>query len=305
MPWTSARTASPIVSMLRSIRSIRSSVGKRCAGVCAAAVGVATASDAIGISGDCLGGRRRNPAARSPTATAGCPLAAAAGSTVPVGPVHLRRVRALHGCTINDALLALVAGALRHWLMRRDGDVERRTVRALVPVNRRQVGDPGLGRNQLSGYVCELPIGEPNPIKRLQKIRSAMDRHKAAGPRRGAGAFALLANHVPRAVLRIAMPAVAGLAPLLYDLVISNVPLPAIRLALGGAELHEVYPLVPLASGHAMSVAACSYGGAVCLGIYAEPRTVPDLADFADFLEPALDDLTDGFHRMCLRPGRT
>ncbi len=67
--------------------------------------------------------------------------------------------------------------------------------------------------------------------------------------------------------------------------------LPATGLALGGAELHEVYPFVPLAAGHALGLAACTYGDSVCLGVCAEPHAMPGLADFTDSLSLALDDL--------------
>ncbi len=244
--------------------------------------------EAAGIFSAIVGGiRRLDPA--SPLRCAHWPRRRIELSRLSLS--DLQRVRALHGGTINDVLLALVAGALRAWLSSQDCDLAGRTVRVLVPVNLRQGGESGFGRNQVSGYLCELPVGEPDPVKRLHAIRSAMDRNKAAGPRRGAGAFPLLADQLPRAVHRIVTPAVGGMAPLLYDLVISNVPLPAVPLALGGAGLREVYPFVPLATGQAMGIAACSYGDAMCLGIYADPRTVPDLANFADSLERALDEL--------------
>ncbi len=204
---------------------------------------------------------------------------------------RFQHVRALHGGTINDVILALVTGALREWLKRRNRTLHGRTVRALVPVNRRQSPSSASGRNQLSGYLCELPVGEPDPLQRLHEIRSMMNSSKAAGPCRGPGAFPVVAEHLPRVVHRIVTPVIARGAPLLCDLVVSNVPLPAITLAVQGAELHEVYPFVPLAPGHIIGIAACSYGDAMCVGVNTDPQVMADLADFADSLPQELDKL--------------
>src|SRR5205823_13532588 len=113
--------------------------------------------------------------------------------------------------------------------------------------------------NLLSGYVCALPVSEPDPLVRLRAIRSEMDRNKAAGSQSGPGALPVLADSLPPAVHRLAGP-FAGLgAPLLFDTVVTNVPLPSVPLHLAGAELREIYPVLPLAHGHALGVAISTY----------------------------------------------
>lgn len=72
-----------------------------------------------------------------------------------------------------------------------------------------------------------------------------MDRNKDAGPHRGAGAIALLADHVPALGHRVSGPVVAQAARLLFDILVTSVPLPSLGLRLGGCPLTEVYPLAP------------------------------------------------------------
>jgi hypothetical protein len=118
-----------------------------------------------------------------------------------VGDVH--RIRRRHGGTLNDVVLTVVTGALRRWLASRGHPTRGMTVRALIPVSQRGRAGGNGGGNQLSGYLCELPVGEPDPIRRLTAIRASMDRNKAAGPHRGAGAVPLLAHEVPDVLHRL------------------------------------------------------------------------------------------------------
>jgi WS/DGAT/MGAT family acyltransferase len=203
----------------------------------------------------------------------------------------LQRVRRQHGGTVNDVLLAVVAGALRHWLIGRGHFVDDLTLRALIPVSTRaRRGNPAAG-NQLSGFLCELPIGEPDPVARLRAIRAAMDRNKAIGARRGPGAIPVLADQLPAALHRLLTPLVGRCAPLFFDTLVTNVPLPAIPLYLDGAELQELYPLAPLAPDHALGVALSRYRDAVHVGLHACRAALPDLERLGGAVARALAEL--------------
>jgi diacylglycerol O-acyltransferase len=205
---------------------------------------------------------------------------------------EIKRVRARYGGTTNDVLLAILAGALRDWMLGRGEDVDDRVLRALVPVNQRcRTGGAAGGGNQLSGYVCELPIGEPDPVRRLVATREAMDRNKEAGPMRGAGALPVLAERLPAALHRLATPLVSGGASLLFDLVATNVQLPNLPLHFDDAPMQEIYPVVPLAAGHALAVAFCGYGDAVHIGLHGNADALPDLHTLADGFRGTLGDL--------------
>ncbi|MGW3959790.1 wax ester/triacylglycerol synthase family O-acyltransferase [Amycolatopsis sp. NPDC005003] len=195
---------------------------------------------------------------------------------------ELRRVRRAHGGTTNDVVLAVLSGALREWLVNRGQRADGRTLRALIPVSVRGRAGEQLGGNKLSGYLCDLPVGEDDPVERLRAVRRAMTRNKAAGPSRGAGALPLLADHVPPLLHRLGTRTAGQAAPMLFDLVITTVPLPPARLSLHGARLAEVYPFVPLAPRHAVGIAVATYRDSVHIGLQANGAAVPDVGSLRD-----------------------
>jgi diacylglycerol O-acyltransferase / wax synthase len=205
----------------------------------------------------------------------------------------VKQIRKQHGGTTNDVVLTVVSGALRDWLALSDRPVDGVTLRALVPVNTRARG--GSGGNRLSGYLCELPVGLSDPLARLRFVRAAMDRNKAAGPSAGPGAVPLLADLVPPALHRLCTPAVGAAAPLLFDTVVTNVPLPPVSLTLGGAALREVYPFAPLAAGHGLGVGVSHYRDTVHIGLQADREAVPDL----DVLAACLTKAAATLHELC------
>ncbi|MGX2993146.1 wax ester/triacylglycerol synthase family O-acyltransferase [Streptomyces sp. JNUCC 64] len=197
-----------------------------------------------------------------------------AGVLLDLDDVH--RVRKSAGGTVNDVLIALVAGALRRWLDGR-GDDDGVRPRALVPVSRRRRRTGHPPGNRLSGYLVRLPVDEPDPLARLRAVRTAMDHNKEAGPHRGPGAVALLADHLPPLGHRVGGPVLAQAARLLFDVLVTSVPLPSLGLRLGGCPLTEVYPLAPLAHGQALAVAVSTYRGGAHVGLVADGVAVPDL----------------------------
>jgi diacylglycerol O-acyltransferase len=212
-----------------------------------------------------------------------------AGVALDLDDVH--RVRKTVGGTVNDVLIAVVAGALRSWLDERGDSSEGVAPRALIPVSKRRPRTAHPQGNRLSGYLIRLPVDDPDPLGRLRTVRTAMDRNKDAGPNRGAGAVALLADHVPPLGHRLGGPVVGQAARLLFDILVTSVPLPSLGLKLGGCPLAEVYPLAPLARGQALAVAVSTYRGRVHYGLVADAKAVPDLDRLARALTEEVETL--------------
>ncbi|MFF9275648.1 wax ester/triacylglycerol synthase family O-acyltransferase [Streptomyces griseosporeus] len=212
-----------------------------------------------------------------------------AGVVIDLDDVH--RVRKTVGGTVNDVLIAVVAGALRRWLDERGDGSEGVAPRALIPVSKRRPRTAHPQGNRLSGYLIRLPVGDPDPLSRLAAVRTAMDRNKDAGPNRGAGAVALLADHVPALGHRVGGPLVGQAARLWFDLLVTSVPLPSLGLKLGGHPLTEVYPLAPLARGQSLAVAVSTYRGRVHYGLVADAEAVPDLDRLAKALTLEVETL--------------
>jgi WS/DGAT/MGAT family acyltransferase len=206
----------------------------------------------------------------------------------------IKQIRMRHGGTTNDVLLAVLAGALRDWLLARGDQADGLMLRALVPVSKRcRARATGTAGNQLSGYLCDLPVGEPDPVRRLLAVRKMMDGNKEAGPGRGPGALPVLADRVPAALQRVVMPMVGQCAPLLCDTVVTTVPFPSVPLSFDGAELREIYPVVPLAPGHALGVAFSPYRGTVHVGLHANGRALPDIDLLADAMAGTLGSMQE------------
>ncbi|MFI5972080.1 wax ester/triacylglycerol synthase family O-acyltransferase [Streptomyces sp. NPDC051452] len=212
-----------------------------------------------------------------------------AGVVLDIDDVH--RVRKSVGGTVNDVLIAVVAGALRRWLDERGDGSAGVAPRALIPVSRRRPRTAQPQGNRLSGYLIPLPVHDPDPLGRLATVRAAMVRNKDAGPNRGAGAVALLADHVPALGHRLGGPLVGQAARLWFDILVTSVPLPGLGLRLGGHELTEVYPLAPLAPGQSLAVAISTYRGRVHYGLVADARAVPDLDVFARAVSQEVETL--------------
>jgi len=202
-----------------------------------------------------------------------------------------KAVRAAHGGTVNDVVLAVVTGALRGWLMTRGEPVTSATsVRALVPVSIRAGGEgPG---NRVSSHLVDLPVGEPNPIIRLHQVSYAMAAHKASGQAVGADALVGLAGFTPPTLHLMGARLASSLSRRLFNVVVTNVPGPQQPLYAAGARLVAPYPVGPLARGQVVSIGLTSYAGGVYYGLNADRDAMPDVDTLATCLADALAELT-------------
>lgn len=265
---------------------------------CAAGGAVGQAVDVLGMASSVL------RSARLPAP--GSPLVITSSGRRGLGLARLdlqqvRRIRAHFGGTVNDVLLAVVTGALREWLGARGHPVEGLSLRALIPVSRRARSGGRAGGNQMSGYLCELPVGEPDPGRRLRTIQDAMVQSKAAGTTRGAGAIPLLADRLPPVVHRVVAPVAGQVAALLFDILVTSVPLPGIALRLDGAELEEIFPVAPLAPGHALGVALSCYRGTAYIGLHVDREAMPDVQGLAEAIAVSVAMLDPGRCLTALR----
>jgi diacylglycerol O-acyltransferase len=201
----------------------------------------------------------------------------------------LHKARKQLGGTFNDVLLSVIAGGLRSWLTdHAEAPAEGTTLRALIPVSlRARRNRQTVAGNHLSGYLVDLPIGEPDPLVRVDLLRTTMARHKAAGSASGAGAFPLLAESLPPLAHRLAAPLLGQFAPLLFDALVTTVPLPDIPLRLHGAALESVTPIGPLAPGHGLSIATTVYRRTAHIGLLSDPQLLPGAARIGDDINHA------------------
>src|SRR4051794_29867786 len=199
---------------------------------------------------------------------------------------ELRAIRKAHGATVNDVLLAAVAGALRRHAER--AGERPRDLKAMVPVNVRDEDAGELG-NRITFMFVELPASVADPVVRLELVADATRSRKEAGVPEDADAALKALSFAPRPVQTAAAHALAS--PRVYNLVVSNIPGPRLPLYLRGCRLHDAYPVVPLSARHALSVGMTTIGDHACFGLYADAATLPDSDALADDLDAALDEL--------------
>jgi WS/DGAT/MGAT family acyltransferase len=200
---------------------------------------------------------------------------------------RLKRARAYaEGSTVNDVVLSIAAGALRRCFERREGDVPDYLV-ALVPVSLRGEDDQGQLGNRISTILVKLPVSEPDPKKRLAILRDETARLKQTESARAASLLVEATGWTPPTINRLLSSAMTR--PLVFNLVVSNVPGPQQPLYLMGRRLLEIYPYVPLSpQNHALSIGLISYDGRIFFGLAGDRDVVPDLDDFASELRAAI-----------------
>jgi diacylglycerol O-acyltransferase len=187
---------------------------------------------------------------------------------------------------VNDVVLSVAAGALRRYLERRGDEVPDYLV-ALVPVSIRRPNEKGELGNRISTIMVRLPLSEPDPRRRLERLRDETKRLKESDNARAASLLIEATGWAPPTLNRLLSSAMAR--PLIFNLVVSNVPGPQQPLYLLGRRIREIYPFVPLSpQHHALSIGVVSYDGGVFFGITADRDLFADIDEVRADLETAL-----------------
>lgn len=192
------------------------------------------------------------------------------------------------GCTLNDVVLGVCAGALREYLQNH-AELPDKPLRALVPVSLRKPGDTE-SSNAVGGILANLATNELDPIKRLEKIRMSMQDGKALydgmTPAESNALFALMQSQVFLiSALRLSdkLPSI--------NTTISNVPGPREPLYWNGARMKGIYPASIVLDGFALNITLIGYHKNLDFGIIACRRTMPNVQRLIDYLENALTEL--------------
>jgi diacylglycerol O-acyltransferase / wax synthase len=193
-----------------------------------------------------------------------------------------------HGATVNDLLLAIVAGALRGFLAGRGDEVPERLV-ALVPMSIRRPDEKLELGNRITTLPVPLPLQVRDPAERLALIHAETTRLKQSEQARAASLVIEATGWAPPTINRVLADVIAR--PLTWNLVVSNVPGPQIPFYLLGRRMLEVYPFVPLSpQNHALSVGIVSYDGGVFFGLAGDRDAVADLDELAAWVGESLPE---------------
>jgi diacylglycerol O-acyltransferase len=205
---------------------------------------------------------------------------------VPIGPHRrfvavtsqledLKTVKNAFGGTVNDVVLAVVAGALRSFLISRGRRTEGVEMRALVPVSVRTEAEHDGGGNRIVVMRGPLPVYISDPLNRLRFVSSAMDGLKESKQALGAEVISGAQNFAPPTIL--AQASRLNFSTRLFNLIVTNVPGPQFPLYVLGREMLQAIPVAFLPENHALAIAIMSYNGQMNFGLLGDFDALPDI----------------------------
>lgn len=204
-------------------------------------------------------------------------------------PLALQEVKAIGhaaGASVNDVLMAIVAGALRTYLQR-NGCELLHDVHAMVPVNLRGPDETTLLGNRFGLVVPALPVSLSRPLERLAEMHRRMDALKLSREARVGLAIVHAMGFLPRA---LEMPGVLFFATK-SSVVLTNVPGPRARLLLAGSRIERTMFWVPQSGSIGVGVSIMSYAGEVTIGVMSDALRVPDPHSLIDAIESEFETL--------------
>ncbi|MFW6031282.1 MAG: WS/DGAT domain-containing protein, partial [Myxococcota bacterium] len=204
----------------------------------------------------------------------------------------MERIKALRrrvGCTINDVVVAVVAGAVRRFLLGRDVDVEGLDFRIMVPVSEHHTGADMAEGNRVSIMIVRLPVDEGDPAERMRRAVVAMREAKESKQSDALALVEELGDWTTAPLVAEAGRRIMHLRP--FNMVVTNVPGPPMPLYMVGAPLLEAYPLVPLFVNTGVGLALLSYAGHLGIGVNTDPDSVPGASGMVEALEKAFEEL--------------
>lgn len=196
------------------------------------------------------------------------------------------------GVTANDVVTAVIAGALREWLLDH-GELPQRSLVAICPisVHGRELNRSELHGNMFGAWLCPLGTDLPDPAERLDLIHRSMSVGKQHVTDHGAAASLI---RLAPSIASTVFPAMLPLRPKVrvgYNLPISHVPGPRTEMYWNGAHVEEIYPISAVYDGQGLNVTTCSYADRIGFGYVADREMLPDIGEMAQLTEQALTEL--------------
>ena len=204
-------------------------------------------------------------------------------------------IRAGLGGTVNDVVLAVIAGAFRTLLQARGESTQGRTLKTMVPVSVRRDTESGQMSNRIAAVYPELPLDTPDLVAVLGKVREQMDGIKQSHQAVAADVLTSMAGFQPPELIAQASRLAAQMSDTatesVYETVATNVPGPQKPMFALGRQLLEMLPWIPLQSPVRINVPISSYNGGLVFGIVGDYDSSPDIEVLADGIHAGLEQL--------------
>ena len=195
------------------------------------------------------------------------------------------------GGTVNDVVIATVAGAIGKHLRHRGQNTDGLELKAMIPVSVRADVERGALGNKVAAIMAPLPVWCQDAVARLDIVREQLSHLKAGGQAVGAQVLTELTGFAPPTVMGQASRLVSRQR--MFNVVVTNVPGPQFPLYMAGRRLIDPFPMVPLARNQALGIALLSYCGKINFGLVGDYDLLWDLDDLAVDVRDSLAELAD------------
>ncbi len=207
------------------------------------------------------------------------------------------------GSTINDVVLTICSGALRHYLGHHK-ELPAQSLKAFAPVNTRKsaagANQPEQPGNNISTMSPTLHTNIADPVERLTAIYTETKQQKAA--KRGISARLMtdVTKHIPASTQLLAARLMmrSEMSGRMTNVCISNVPGPQVPVYMNGAKLVHSMGLGPLADRMGLFIAVTSYNNRITFSVTSCRRSMPDIDFFIDCLRLSKEELSDAASKL-------
>ena len=209
---------------------------------------------------------------------------------------EVKAIKNTHGVTVNDAMLAVVAGAVRRYLLT-EGNLTKDEIadvefRIMAPVSVRTEGEKGTLGNKVAMWLMALPVSEPDPALRIQVVREETETLKETDQALGASTLVQVSTGAPATLVSLAARVARGVVRP-FNMTVTNVPGPQFPMYMAGSQMLATYPLVPLWQSHGVGVAMFSLNGNVDVGINMDRTIISDPTVFGQCMTWAFKEMKD------------
>jgi diacylglycerol O-acyltransferase / wax synthase len=210
---------------------------------------------------------------------------------VPGRLADFKAIKGELGGTVNDVVLATVAGALGRHLRGRGQNTDGLELKAMVPVSVRADIERGALGNRVAAMMAPLPVWCQEPVARLEIVQEAMKGLKEGGQAVGAQVLTDLTGFAPATIMDQAARLMSRQR--FFNVVVTNVPGPQHPLYLMRRELLDPFPMVPLAKNQGLGIALMSYNGRLNFGLVGDFDLLWDIDDLAADLRASFEELAE------------
>ena len=208
---------------------------------------------------------------------------------------RVKGIRKITGCTLNDVVLAICAGALRRYLDEK-GELPHKPLIAMVPVSTRGADEHGKMGNKVSAMFLDIATDVADPVERLNVIKEHTQGGKAFEKAGATRAFVDLWDFIPfglaNRVLRLySRFRVSEMHNPVFNVVITNVPGPQVDMYMAGHKLLASMGMAPLVDGMGLLITVLSYNGVLSISPTSSPAVMPDLDAFTRYLRESANEL--------------